>query len=396
MAQVINTNIASLTAQRNLNSSQSQLQTSLERLSSGLRINSAKDDAAGLAISERFTAQINGQNQAVRNANDGISFAQTAEGALSEIGNIAQRIRELAVQSANATNSASDREALNNEVKQSISEINRIASSTQFNSSNVLDGSLEDLIFQVGANAGQTIKVDGMDSRGSELGALLNSTTDLADVDAGASVAGVTGLSVNEAFAEGTTGTFTVTINGAAGTTTITGTASSMDDIVSAINAETGDTGIKANLTADGGDLVFSSALDNDGEGFDVGVTMSIGGTSVDSGTIALDSNSITLNDVSVETVDNANKAVVTVDYVLDQVNSMRADLGAVQNRFESTVNNLQVSSENLSASRSRIQDADFAAETAALTRSQILQQAGTSVLAQANQTPNNVLALLQ
>ncbi len=170
MSQVINTNIASLNAQRNLNASQSQLNVSLERLSSGLRINSAKDDAAGLAISERFTAQISGNNQAVRNANDGISLAQTAEGALEEIGNIVQRVRELAVQSANDSNSASDRAALNQEVEQLVAEAGRIAESTEFNDQSVLNGALEDFFFQVGANQGQTIAVDGVDARSDQLG----------------------------------------------------------------------------------------------------------------------------------------------------------------------------------------------------------------------------------
>ena len=170
MPQVINTNVMSLTAQRNLNKSQTSLATSLQRLSSGLRINSAKDDAAGLAISERMTSQIRGLNQAIRNANDGISFAQTAEGALSTIGDAMQRIRELAVQAANDTNSATDRQALNNEVQQLIQEVNRIASSTQFNGQNVLDGSAASQVYQVGANAGQTITVSGVDARGSQLG----------------------------------------------------------------------------------------------------------------------------------------------------------------------------------------------------------------------------------
>jgi flagellin len=173
MAQVVNTNILSLNAQRNLNSSQGALATSLERLSSGLRINSAKDDAAGLAISERFTTQIRGLNQAVRNANDGISFAQTAEGALSTVGDALQRIRELAVQSANDTNSASDRQALNNEVQQLIAEVNRVANATDFNGQKILDGSLSEMVFQVGANQNQTIAVTGVDSRGSQLGAAL-------------------------------------------------------------------------------------------------------------------------------------------------------------------------------------------------------------------------------
>jgi flagellin len=171
MPQIINTNIASLTAQRNLNGSQNSLATSLQRLSTGLRINSAKDDAAGLAISERFTTQIRGLNQAIRNANDGVSFAQTAEGALSTTGDALQRIRELAVQSINDTNSSADRQALNNEASQLIAEINRISNSTQFNGQNILDGSLSTLTFQVGANQGQTIQVDGVDSRTSQLGA---------------------------------------------------------------------------------------------------------------------------------------------------------------------------------------------------------------------------------
>jgi flagellin len=170
MAQVVNTNILSLNAQRNLNSSQGALATSLERLSSGLRINSAKDDAAGLAISERFTTQIRGLSQAVRNANDGISFAQTAEGALSTVGDALQRIRELAVQSANDTNSASDRQALNNEAQQLIAEISRVANATEFNGGKILDGSVSDLFFQIGANQGQNIAVSGVDARTTELG----------------------------------------------------------------------------------------------------------------------------------------------------------------------------------------------------------------------------------
>ncbi|MFO8004118.1 MAG: flagellin, partial [Thioalkalivibrio sp.] len=171
MSQVINTNVLSLNAQRNLNNSQGALGQSLERLSSGLRINSAKDDAAGLAIADRFTTQIRGTDQAVRNANDGISFAQTAEGALGTVGDALQRIRELAVQASNDSNSASDRQALNNEVEQLVEEVSRVSNATEFNGQRVLDGSLEDLFFQVGANQGQTIGVSGVDSRTAELGA---------------------------------------------------------------------------------------------------------------------------------------------------------------------------------------------------------------------------------
>lgn len=277
MPQIINTNIASLNAQRNLNVSQNSLSTALQRLSSGLRINSAKDDAAGLAISERMTSQIRGMNQAARNANDGISLAQTAEGALVEVGNNLQRIRELAVQAANGIYSEDDREALNAEVTQLTNEIIRIGASTKFNGTNLLDGSFTAVTFQVGAD---------------------NSTDDQIEI------------------AE--------IIN--------------MDDV---------------------------AAAETD---FDISGT---------DGT-------------------NAQGVITSVDEALQVVNAARADLGAIQNRFSSVITNLQTNSENLSASRSRIQDADFAAETAALTRAQILQQAGVAMLSQANALPNNVLSLLR
>jgi flagellin len=273
MAQFINTNIASLNTQRALNRSQGAMQTSLQRLSSGLRINSAKDDAAGLAISERFTAQIRGLNQGVRNANDAISLAQTAEGAMQEVTTALQRIRELAVQSVNSTNSSSDRTSLQQEVSQLQAEITRV-SKTEFNGTEVIAGSAGTFTFQVGANAGDTIAV---------------STT---DITSGATVGNV-----------------------------------------------------------------------------------------VSTGTVAAAS--------------AASKLIVAVDSLLDTVNSERAKLGAVQNRFEAVVRNGQNVAENLTASRSRIQDADFALETAALTRSQILQQAGIAMLSQANAQPQSVLSLL-
>lgn len=273
MAQVVNTNIMSLNAQRNLNRTQSSMQVALQRLSSGLRINSAKDDAAGLAISERFTAQIRGLNQAARNAADAISLAQTSEGALGEMTLAAQRIRELAVQSANATNSTGDRAALDTEVQELISELSRIAG-TKFNGQSILSADAGTFVFQVGADAGDTISV--------------------------------------------TTGDITL----AAGFTTVTA-----------------------------GDIL---------------------------------------------TATTAASMITNVDTLLDSINTERATLGAVQNRFESVIRNVQNTAENLSAARSRIQDADFAAETAELTRSQILQQAGVSMLAQANTVPQNVLSLLQ
>ena len=464
MAQIINTNVMSLNAQRNLTTSQGSLATSLERLSSGLRINSAKDDAAGLAIAERFTSQIRGLNQATRNANDGISFAQTAEGALGEIGNALQRIRELAVQAANDSNSSSDRQALNNEASHLVNEVNRIAESTQFNGQNILDGSLQDLVFQVGANRNQTINVNGVDSRGATLGAgvVEGGTFDLNTIGGGndgtfsagnladisvngvnidlseaASIGDVVN-SINAVF--GDTGVQAVrsttvetealafTSPGAteSGTISLNGVSIGVDEntdaagLVDLINDRSSQTGVTAAL--EGEEVVLSSNADievavegdgtvdfggiGDGESnnfvrgielqSDVGSTITVGGTDAeDLGLDGVDTEDFTLNGVSVQTRSDATDAIRTADLALQQVSGLRAELGAVQIRFESTIANLSTGSENLSAARSRIQDADFAAETADLTRAQILQQAGTSVLAQANAVPQNVLALL-
>ncbi len=483
MAQVINTNIASLNAQRNLNASQGQLNIALERLSSGLRINSAKDDAAGLAITERFTSQINGLDQAARNANDGISFAQTAEGALDEVGNLLQRIRELSVQSANDTNSASDRAALNEEVQQAIEEIDRIARDTQFNDQNILDGSMVDLIFQVGANRGQTISVDGVNTRGENLGGQIASegTFDYEDLDA---ILGGT-LTVNgepvdipsdaspddvvnainavsarsgvDVDREGETRTGEIDLDGSLDADssmsfTLNDVAFTVDndtgegldgedlaaEVARTVNERSGDTGVRAEVQGDGA-LEFVSATGRDiefsglddaadeifelpGDGDDGTFTFYAGlefvtelgespeisfdpadgdadgflGFTVEDGDLDLDFEADTVDGVDISTRQGASDAIRTVDFALQRVSGVRADLGAVQNRFEATIANLNITSENLSASRSRIQDADFAAETAALTRGQILQQAGTSVLSQANQIPNNVLNLLQ
>lgn len=463
MPQIINTNIASLTAQRNLNGSQNSLATSLQRLSTGLRINSAKDDAAGLAISERFTTQIRGLNQAIRNANDGVSFAQTAEGALSTAGDALQRIRELAVQSINDTNSSADRQALNNEVSQLIAEVNRIANSTQFNGQNILDGSLSTLTFQVGANQGQTIQVDGVDSRTSQLGesaftgtsingaaiALAVADDDLtingAVVDLTPSGTGVTtgrevvdainlvsadsGVTARQTSSVSVdTGTYgvpaaaeTISINGVS---ISLGTGLAIADAVIAINDVTDQTGVTARAAGGniflenttGADILVRDDATGDALGAigtttevweagivlstDIGTSIStVGAATVDlglgtAGTLTLTDN--VLSDVDVITGANATNALAAIDASLDQVNGLRAELGAVQIRFESTISNLSVTSENLSAARSRIRDADFAAETAELTRSQILQQAGIAILSQANALPQNVLALLQ
>jgi flagellin len=452
MPQIISTNIASLTAQRNLEGSQSSLATSLQRLSTGLRINSAKDDAAGLAISERFTTQIRGLNQAIRNANDGVSFAQTAEGALSTTGDALQRIRELAVQSINDTNSASDRQALNNEVGQLIAEVNRIASATQFNGQNILDGSLATLTFQVGANQGQTISVDGVDSRASQLGARVATTgsltatqiaagsndlvvngntidisaattsTDVVNavnaVTASSGVQALKATSVSTAVAGLAATAGTVTLNGV--TVTVAAGVGSGATNITAINALTNQTGITASAGAvdsvvlansSGSDIVVADGTGSLGgdETYSAGITfagaVSEGAFTVTGGTTADVEGALlgaavqsdqALTSANVLTGTDANTALLTLDFSLQQVTGLRAELGAVQTRFESTISNLGVTSENLSAARSRIRDADFGAETAALTRSQILQQAGIAILSQANAGPQNVLALLQ
>jgi len=453
MPQIINTNIPSLTAQRNLNTSQSSLATSLQRLSSGLRINSAKDDAAGLAISERFTTQIRGLNQAIRNANDGVSFAQTAEGALGTTGDSLQRIRELAVQSINDTNSSSDRQALNNEVGQLIAEVNRIANSTQFNGQNILDGTLSTLTFQVGANQNQTIQVDGVDARSSQLGARIavSGSFAVSDIIAGgdlvvngvtaatdtattveevvAAVNAVSASSGVQALKNTTVDTGDLVYAAAADTFTlnsisITGTATdTRDQMVDKINAVSTQSGVTASAGTGAADIVLSNSdgsnvvLAGTGAGiiggagaetYSAGITyagavsegaFTITGTMTDLATD--DPGDLTQNDNTVTAVDvltgsSANDALLTLDFALQQVSGLRAELGAVQTRFESTISNLSITSENLSAARSRIRDADFAAETANLTRAQILQQAGISVLSQANAQPQNVLALLQ
>ncbi len=456
MGLSINTNVASLTAQRNLNTSQSQLNVSLQRLSSGLRINSAKDDAAGLAISERFTTQIRGLNQAVRNANDGISFAQTAEGALSTVGGSLQRIRELAVQSINDTNSSSDRQTLNNEVGQLIAEVNRIANATQFNGQNILDGTLSTLTFQVGANQNQTISVNGVDSRGSQMGARVATTGSMTatQIAAGTNdlivngntidISGATTASdivnaVNAATAstgvQAIKGTSTTTavagisaaadgtavLNGVTVTLQNTATAGSGAVNIAAINALTNQTGITASAgtgeavvlsNTDGSDIVIADGTTTFGGGpetYSAGITFAgavsdgaftiSGGTSVDVEGALLGAASQadqTLSSANVLTGADANTALLTLDFALQQVSGLRAELGAVQVRFESTITNLSATSENLTAARGRIVDADFAQETAALTRAQILQQAGVSILSQANALPQLALSLLQ
>ncbi|MDP1527327.1 MAG: flagellin [Rhodocyclaceae bacterium] len=579
MPQIINTNVASLNSQRNLNRSQADLGIALQRLSSGLRINSAKDDAAGLAISERFTTQIRGLNQARRNANDGISLAQVAEGALQSTGDILQRIRELAVQSANATNSAGDRAALNSEVQQLTQELQRISTSTEFNGQKLLDGSFTSAQFQVGANANQSITATSANyqtnaygnfrvgafvastvtgsgdmvagsingdgnvtnraqptrpspTAGSIInnpGSLLLSTAsgstnirynagasarDIANEvnasDSGVRASAVTqfvlggaaseaspaaGVSQPGRFQQGQTYTFFMSSdvssvdasNPPASYTTISftvGGSSPGDDVTSqdqlnaavqAFNDVSGKTGFTAKLVkveSDGtngnvwaiamknetgadlrmaagageppvliedfgvldGDTVNSTGsgatgapatitvanIGDNAVGWDTGEGSWITGEilldseraySIDSandgnggvdfftsdaGTTVVSGQLQKVEALDISTVDAALRSLSLVDSALAAVSNQRARYGALQARFESTISNLETTAENLSASRSRIRDADFAQETAMLTRAQILQQAGTAMLAQANTIPQNVLSLLR
>ncbi|OUS10622.1 hypothetical protein A9Q90_00650 [Gammaproteobacteria bacterium 54_18_T64] len=622
MPQIINSNIASLTAQRNLNTSQSQLSTSLQRLSSGLRINSAKDDAAGLAISERFTTQIRGLDQAQRNANDGISLAQTAEGALGASSNSLQRIRQLAIQSANSTNSASDRKALNAEVQQLLAEVQRVGQTTEFNGQKILDGSFSSAQFQVGANANQTIsfgitgattdilgayqatgnavgsnafdgdsftinsvevgvsvgtaaagltsdsaaaKATAINSKTSDTGVtataantvqgltplagigLSNGELTINGIDVGAIAADASAVTQGRnaavainaisnqtgvtAIANAATGALALTASDGRNITLATGGTdaatrqASTQNIQNSIGLDTSDgagallnesailtfnadavnksgtSGIVSGATAAAGDevtiggQVFQFVQNGVASGSNVAVTVAdaadatvaatalfnavnaettagrntvtaentgtalvvtltstllgndtvatagaivetsgvaaaitsavttgtdpvddadgvttrgtltlsaaesftLGGTDLAEGGLSSASAALTkLSGVDISTVAGANSAISVLDGSLSQISTIRADLGAVQNRFESTISNLAITSENLSAARSRILDADFAAETAALTRSQILQQAGVSILSQANSLPQSVLSLLQ
>jgi flagellin len=473
MASVINTNLASLNAQRYLNTSQNSLTTSLQRLSSGLRINSAKDDAAGLAISERFSTQIRGLNVAARNANDGISLAQSAEGGMTEIGNNLQRIRELAVQARNATNSDSDRQALDAEVQQLKAEVARVADQTTFNGNKLLDGSFLSQAFQVGANQGQTISIDSIvnantDALGSWKSASTTGTAvtgaltageltingesvGAAGQDAKAQAAAInaisskTNVTATAATSTGSLGGFTTTAGGTyslsvGGVNIATNkaagyAAAGLDTDLTAAKDTLAAVGITFTGTAAGNNLTFKRT-----DGASIGVVESWGtgataggfagqandptaGASAtntyhgaltltsfneDSFTVAGGTDAGLTNGVAtvtthtgfaaenVQTTAGADKMIVAMDAALKTLNSARADMGAVQNRFSSVVASVTSTSENLAASRSRILDTDFASETANLTRGQILQQAGTAMLAQANSLPNGVLALLR
>lgn len=468
MSLIINTNISALTAQRNLTRAQSGLERSIQRLSTGLRINGAVDDAAGLAISDRLTSQVRGLNQAVRNANDGVSALQTADGSLNEVSNLLQRARELAVQSANDSNSSSDRASLQAEVSSILSELDRLSSTVQFNNRKLLDGTFQNAQFQIGANAFETVSF---------------SISSVATADLGAKT--LAGKAVSSTAITGLTSASALTVNGISVTI---GAQTSLEGIINAINNQSGDTKATANKNAqtvvvdtgfialttagavqtlslngvsialstgnaDGastfvatvngfsnqtgviaatnsvgitftrssggtialgettasvgvGDVVASTAARTFNAGFTLSVdldkTLSVVSSATGdvlgftTGVVSTTATSNRINGLSISNVSGANDAIQTIDFGLSQLSRVRGSIGAVQNRFVSAISSLSVASENLSAARSRIQDADVAQETAELTRTQILIQAGVSVLAQANQLPSVALSLLR
>ncbi|MBB6240877.1 flagellin [Rhodanobacter sp. MP1X3] len=416
MSLVINTNISSLNAQNNLTKSQSALAQATERLSSGLQINSAADNAAGFAIATRFQTQIGGLSTASTNASDAINLAQTAGSALDQVTSNLQAIRDLAVQAANGTYQASDRAAINTEVQQRLSEITRIANQTSFNGTNVLNGQAGSLSFQIGANVGQTINVNlGQGVTTSQVGQISEvSTGNLsgAFVDASGATGAALSLSgLSITGADGTAVTFTGDVQ-----------AHSAQDVADAINAA-GINGVSAAVNASGGINIYSSgelavngaavtgaSANSAAAGFTTFTTAATGygasglgtaatglsatGAAYTDGAALSASGSLTGGDVL--TVDDANQLINRVDAALTTVSNFNSTLGAIQNRFQSTIATLSAQSTNLQSSQSSIQDADFAQETANLSKAQVLQQAGISVLATANSQPQNVLKLLQ
>jgi flagellin len=467
MAQVINTNVSSLLAQRNLSKSSDAMSTAIQRLSSGLKINSAKDDAAGLAISTLMTAQINGVNKAAQNSSDAISLAQVAEGGMGTATDILQDMRMLAVQAANGTNSSADRLALQDEVTQLVGEMNDIANYTQFNGQSILNGAFSSTTFQIGANANQTTSFGINSISSSSVGFLAQATgtnvaaatatditigmagtpgtktiassalyaTSITGQGAGSAfakaaainAANVNGLSVT-AETQGTTGAlafaggaYDLDINGI---TIFNGddtslTATTLNDLINSQSAQTGvvssldATGTIITLTAaDGRDITVTETGDTpltaagsftSGTALTGTLTMTgnnviyLGGTIANlgftSGTIMTDSSGIDTLDISTQS--GAETAIQRIDSALASITANRAAMGAMENRFEATIANLENISDNTQAARSRIQDTDYAAEMATLTKNQILQQAGTAMLAQANSMPQSVLSLL-
>ena len=444
MSLVLNTNIDSLVAQGNLTTSGSQLASSLQQLSSGLRINTAADDAAGYAIAQGMTSQINGLNQAAQNANDGVSLAQTASGAMQEVVNDLQSMRDLAVESLNATNSSGDRTDLNAQFQQLMNDINSVASQTQFNGVNLLDGTFQGATFQVGANAGQSITIGAISSASST--SIGNYYTGVADVGsatvtlssgstyAGAtaaatagtySAAGLSGSSDLGTAVSGSSVTLSVNVDGTSYTTnaiTLTGTSSTdLKSIAAGINQALSSAGGIVATVNSGGTAIVLSGTAAAGDGHVVGLSVS-GATDASGNTVTAGANTLKdlgvdnsnligtyktssgttagtakyLSGLDVKTVDNSNLTLISIDNALQQLATSSANLGAYQNRFQAAITGLNTDAANLSAAKSSIVDADYAQATSNLSKAQILQQASTAMVAQANMIPQNILSLLQ
>lgn len=403
MALTVNTNVSALNTQRNLNASSNNLATSLQRLSTGSRINSAKDDAAGLQIANRLTSQINGLNIAVKNSNDGISMAQTAEGALEQSTTILQRMRDLSLQAANGSNSENERGALNSEVNELKKELDRISNTTSFGGKKLLDGSFGTTTFQVGAAANETISVNiGEMSTKSLEGTMYTGDKEVA---VGAAASGAISVSVQMGGAGSAAKTFTVKV----------ADGSSAEEVNQAVATMINDSniGVGAFLNKEKTGLEFVSTAKDGAEAGQVSVKIgeftaaaaagdswetlkTLSETKISADAEELTEKELLIEDIDIGTVKGSQEAIVAIDQAIQSIDAQRADLGAVQNRFQNTIGNLQNIAENVSAARGRIQDTDFAAETANLSKQQILQQAGTAILAQANQLPQAVLSLLR
>jgi len=402
MSLVLNTNVDSMVAQNSLTSSGTQLASALQQLSTGFRVNTAADDAAGYAIAQGMTSQINGLNQAAQNANDGVSLTQTASGAMTEIVNDLQTMRDLAVESLNATNSANDRADLNSQYTQLAADINNVAANTQFNGVNLLNGTFQGADFQIGANAGQTISVSSIASAATNAVGNYYTTAPTAGAYAGV------------AADAGTTASFDIVVSNAAGTATNTVTTgpvtltgnqtTDLSQIASAINQSLGSSsGIVATVDAAGTGISLSTAT---GAAQSVTVALDASSTTTEAvGALGLDATyalgtaggtAQNLSNTSVTSVDNSNLVLVSVDNALQQLATSSAQLGAYQNRFQAAITGLNTDSTNLSSAKSSIVDTNYAEATSSLSKAQILQQAGTAMVAQANTIPQNILTLLQ
>jgi flagellin len=430
MSLVLNTNIDSMVAQNSLTSSGTQLASSLQQLSSGLRVNTAADDAAGYAIAQGMTSQVNGLNQAAQNANDGVSLTQTASGALSEVTTDLQTMRDLAVESLNATNSAADRSDLNAQFTQLAADINNVSANTQFNGVNLLDGSFQGADFQIGANAGQILSVTAISSAATSAIGNIYTTGAGAGTGAGATTAYATAGTVNN----GDQVDLNLTITPPATTTdptpaavtiapisvTLTGVQSTdQANVASAINQALGSSyGVVATVDSDGSINLSSSnkvaqtvtvavaagtaaAGGPSGEtAADLGVAATYALGQVGAATTPASDTAVTgastLADLSVNTVDQSNLTLISIDSALQQLATSGADLGAYQNRFQAAITGLNTDATNLSSAKSAIVDTDYAQATSSLSKAQILQQASTAMVAQANTIPQNILTLLQ